>query len=96
MCNPEGVTLAAFKDYIDALIKEGNYEAEAGATAFINGLEAEEIFEAIKYVAENNIELRLVPDSEKTDPEPLPDEAERRQFNYDALDAVVSFNKYHS
>lgn len=69
MRKTEPVTLAAFKDYVDTLVTEGVDQATIAATAFTEGLQPEEFAEAIRYAAENNIELVFVPDVNEYEPD---------------------------
>ena len=84
MTKPEPVTLAAFKDYIDTIVTDGSNEATIAATAFIDGLLPDEFAQAIRYAAEQNVELHFVPDVNEYEPDPQPDEDERKRFNLEA------------
>ena len=76
----EPVSLVAFKDLIDTCVEDGVYQATIAATAFIDGMMPEDFATAIRYAAEENVELVFVPDVHEHEQDYNPQDEDRRHF----------------
>lgn len=84
------VTVESFKQYIDLHVKENQSLANVASTAFCDQLDDAEVVECLRYAAKNGIDLELAADAPEYEETPQPDQAERDEFNRNAVLAGAS------
>ncbi len=82
MTDKEPMTLEVFKDWVDQCVEEGGLHPRASIAtkAMIDGLDKEDLFEALCYASESGLDLEFVRDfpEMEQDYNPHTDPKERR------------------